>query len=85
MIYNPKAVGRNILEQVKKELGDFESEESPTLAVLRIGDNIGSISYEKSIIKLLEPLNINIKSVVLDNNISQDEFLSYSRFQKVLI
>lgn len=51
----------------------------PTLAIFRAGDDPGSISYEKSIITRMAKSQIEVKSVVFDLDVTQDEFIKYIR------
>ena len=46
----------------------------PTLAIIRIGQNKDDISYENNIISKAKQLNINIKSVIFNENVEFDEF-----------
>lgn len=48
----------------------------PTLAIFRIGEDPGSISYEKSIITRMAKSKIEVKSVVFDLDVTQDEFVA---------
>ena len=49
---------------------------TPTLAILRVGDKPSDISYEKNAIKKANEIGIETKSIVLDDNVSYDEFYS---------
>lgn len=76
MIFDVKSVSQNILNKAKVEADHLTKEgHSPTLAILRIGNDSGSISYERSIINNLKPLNIKVKSIVFDEDIDQDFLL----------
>jgi len=46
----------------------------PKLAVVRVGENKSDISYETSIVKLMAKADISVKSVILKEDISQDDF-----------
>ncbi len=46
----------------------------PTLAILRVGDRKDDISYENSAQKKCEALGINVKKVVLPDNIECEDF-----------
>lgn len=73
MIFNPKEVSNSILSKTKKEIE--ENNLSPTLATIRLGNDFGSVSYEKSIIKTLEPLGITVKSFEKRDDISENELI----------
>ena len=46
----------------------------PTLVVLRVGAREDDLAYERGIIKKCETLDIQVKHVVLDENVDKDEF-----------
>jgi len=48
----------------------------PRLAILRVGDDMGSVSYEKSIIKRMAASEIEVESIVFSEDVTQDEFLA---------
>ncbi|MBQ9912172.1 MAG: bifunctional 5,10-methylenetetrahydrofolate dehydrogenase/5,10-methenyltetrahydrofolate cyclohydrolase [Firmicutes bacterium] len=48
----------------------------PTLAIFRVGEDPGSISYEKSIITRMAKSEIEVKSVVFPMDVTQDEFVA---------
>ena len=48
----------------------------PKLAVLRLGEDPGSISYEKSIITRMAKSKIEVESIVMDVTVSQEEFVA---------
>lgn len=47
----------------------------PTLAVFRVGEDPGSISYEKSIITRMAKSKIEVKSVVFSPDVTREEFI----------
>lgn len=49
---------------------------SPTLAILRVGSRADDISYEKNAAKRCALVGIDVKSVVLPDNISQRELMA---------
>lgn len=49
---------------------------NPTLAIFRVGEDPGSISYEKSIITRMAKSKIDVKSLVFDLDVTQEEFVS---------
>jgi len=48
---------------------------SPTLAILRVGERPDDVSYEKTAMKRSETVGINVKNVVLSNEVTQDELM----------
>ena len=64
-------VAKEIKEQMKNKLTELEKGgKYPTLGIIRLGNNPGDISYEKSIIKACDA--IGIKSNVYEEEISLD-------------
>lgn len=49
---------------------------TPTLAIFRVGEDPGSISYEKSIITRMAKSKIEVKSVVFALDVTEDEFIA---------
>jgi len=73
-------VSESMLAQVKKD-SDALREKGivPTLAVLRCGEDPGSISYEKSIIKRMAASNIEVRPYGFSTEVTQEEFVSKLR------
>lgn len=46
----------------------------PTLAILRVGNKESDLSYEKGAIKRANEVGVEVKSIVLDENIDYDSF-----------
>lgn len=68
-------VTNEIILKCRKECEELKSKGiKPQLAVLRVGENKSDISYETSIIKLMAKADISVKSVVLKEDISQEDF-----------
>ncbi|NLX61601.1 MAG: bifunctional 5,10-methylenetetrahydrofolate dehydrogenase/5,10-methenyltetrahydrofolate cyclohydrolase [Tissierellia bacterium] len=62
------AVAKAIKENIIKDVEELAKENKvPTLAIVRLGNNPGDISYEKSIIKNCD--NLGIKSKVYERNV----------------
>lgn len=49
---------------------------SPTLAILRVGNKQADLSYEKGAIKRANEVGVEVKSIVLDENIDYQTFYS---------
>ncbi len=60
-----------------KELNDKGL--TPTLAIVRIGENSGDMAYERAAVKRAEKVGVHIKSCALPADISEDEFLDTLR------
>lgn len=75
-ILKGNVVAGDIKEQMKKDIEELAKiNKVPTLAIVRLGNNPGDVSYEKSIIKNCD--NIGIKSQVFerDVNITTEELV----------
>ncbi|GMG96105.1 bifunctional 5,10-methylenetetrahydrofolate dehydrogenase/5,10-methenyltetrahydrofolate cyclohydrolase [Tepidimicrobium xylanilyticum] len=75
-ILKGNVVAKQIKEKMKRDIEELKKHDRiPTLAIVRLGDNPGDISYEKSIIKNCD--NVGIKSVVYerDVNIKTEELI----------
>lgn len=48
----------------------------PTLTIVRVGNKQDDISYEKGTIKRANEVGVNVKSIVLDEDVSYDSFYS---------
>lgn len=70
-------VAAQIKEQMKKVVEELSKvNKVPTLAIVRLGNNPGDISYEKSIIKNCNNIGIKPEVIEKDVNISTDELVS---------
>lgn len=76
MILETEKLKENIYTDIKKRVKDLENKNiTPTLSIIRIGKDPGSISYEKSILNTLEPLGINIIVHELPLDVQDSELL----------
>lgn len=67
-ILKGNVVANQIKEKMKQDIEELiKHGKTPTLAIVRLGDNPGDISYEKSIIKNCD--NVGIKAVVYERNV----------------
>lgn len=67
-ILKGNVVANQIKEKMKQDIEELMKHgKTPTLAIVRLGDNPGDISYEKSIIKNCD--NVGIKAVVYERNV----------------
>lgn len=70
------AVANSILDKTKDDISLLKQAGiTPTIATIRIGKNDSDISYEKSIKKRCESIEINHKIVELEEDVSEDELL----------
>ena len=71
-----KAVASSIKDNMRKDIEKLAKENKvPTLGIVRLGDNPGDISYEKSIIKNCDNIGINSKVFEKDVNIKTEELV----------
>jgi len=78
--------GKNVADAINlKSKNDIEILKkqaiTPTLAIIRVGENPDDISYEKSAMKKALEVGIDVKSIVLPVDVSYDEF--YSLMHKI--
>lgn len=72
-----KPVADRITEELSKRRAALNDRGIlPCLAILRVGENDGAKSYERNAIKRCEKIGIEVKSIVLPENASQEELLS---------
>jgi len=51
-----------------------EKDITPTIAIVRVGENDGDISYEKGATKRANEIGVNVKSVVVEDTINYEKF-----------
>lgn len=70
-------VAGSIKEDMKPRIEKLKSKNIiPTLGIIRLGDNPGDISYEKSIIKACEKMDIEAKVFERDINTSTEDLIN---------
>lgn len=71
-----KDVASSIKDKIKADIVELAKENKvPTLGIVRLGNNSGDISYERSIIKNCEKLGIEAKVFEKDVDIKTDELV----------
>lgn len=71
-----KEVASSIKNKIKEDIVELAKEnKAPTLGIVRLGNNSGDISYERSIIKNCEKLGIEAKVFEKDVDIKTDELV----------
>ncbi|NMB27309.1 MAG: bifunctional 5,10-methylenetetrahydrofolate dehydrogenase/5,10-methenyltetrahydrofolate cyclohydrolase [Tissierellia bacterium] len=71
-----KAVASSIKDNMRKDIEELaKGNKVPTLGIVRLGDNPGDISYEKSIIKNCDNIGIKSKVFKKDVNIETEELV----------
>jgi len=72
-----KVVADKIKEKMKKDIEELKKNgKTPTLGIVRLGDNPDDISYERSIIKNCERIGIEAKVFERDINMTTEELVS---------
>jgi methylenetetrahydrofolate dehydrogenase (NADP+)/methenyltetrahydrofolate cyclohydrolase len=73
-------VSESILADVTRQSNELrEKGVVPTLAVMRVGSDPGSLSYEKSIVKRMAATNIDVKPYEFALDVTQEEFVGKLR------
>lgn len=72
-----KEVSDNMLAQILVDANELRAKNIiPKLAVMRVGDDPGSISYEKSIITRMAKSAIDVETVAFPMEVTQEEFVA---------
>lgn len=75
-ILKGKAVAGKIKEDILQRVDALKKQDkTPRLAMIRLGENSGDISYEKSIIKSCKNLGIDSKGIEEDREISTEDLI----------
>lgn len=75
-ILKGNVVAAQIKEKMKKDIEELAKHDKiPTLAIVRLGNNPGDVSYEKSIIKNCDNIGIKSKVFERDVNIKTEELI----------
>lgn len=70
-----KEVANHFNEESKQIIEELKVKGiTPTLAILRVGDKESDLSYENSAIKKANELGINVKSIVLPQDVTYEQF-----------
>ena len=77
-----KDIVEKITEEIKRDLVILKKEAlTPSLAIVRLGEDSGSIAYEKSLKKQFLRLSLNVKTYSFSKEIDEDEFLE--KFEEI--
>ena len=75
-ILKGKAVAQKIKDQMKKDIDELrKANKRPRLGIVRLGNNPGDISYEKSIIKNCDNVGIESKVYERDTDIKTEDLV----------
>ncbi len=72
-----KPVAANLTETTKAKAEELRAKGIiPTLAIVRVGENPGDLSYEKGAIKRASQTGVEVKQYVFDETVSQEELVA---------
>lgn len=72
-----KKVSESMLAEVLKEANALKAKNIQVkMAIMRVGEDPGSISYEKSIIRRMAESNIDVESVKFPKDVTQEKFVA---------
>lgn len=78
MILESKAVSQSILDDARTQAQQLTAAGTPpVLAIIRAGSDPGSVSYEKSIVRRMADCNIEVKSIVLPQDVDEKTFIEH--------
>ena len=64
-------------ERMNKDVEELKAKGiTPTLAILRVGERADDISYERGATKRCETVGVDVKSIVLPDDVTQEELLN---------
>ncbi len=76
-ILKGSTVSKLILEETRRDIAELNAIGiTPTLCIIRIGNNPGDISYESGAVKKAGSLGISVQKTVLGKDVSQEEIIS---------
>ena len=72
-----KEVNQDLNDKIKKNVEKLQKKGiAPKLAIIRVGDNPGDISYEKGATKRCQALGVLCEKVLLPHEVSEEDLLS---------
>lgn len=75
-ILKGKVVANQLKENMRRDIEELaKANKVPSLAIIRLGDNPGDISYEKSIVKNCNNIGIQSKVIERDVNITTEDLV----------
>jgi len=73
-VINGKSISEGLISENIRKIESLKQRGiEPCIALIRVGDNPGSLSYEKSIMSIMAKCHIGVKSFLFEQNISSDE------------
>lgn len=75
ILLNGKDVAERLTEKMSEKISLLKERDIfPTLAILRVGENESDIAYERGAMKRCEKVGVDVKSIVLPQETSQEKF-----------
>lgn len=75
-IIKGKPVADKITENLIKEVEELKNNGiQPSLAIVRVGENPDDMSYERGAMNRCAKIGIDIKNVILESDVSEDEYI----------
>ncbi|WP_338469640.1 bifunctional 5,10-methylenetetrahydrofolate dehydrogenase/5,10-methenyltetrahydrofolate cyclohydrolase [Niallia sp. XMNu-256] len=82
VVMSGKDVANRIKEGIKQDIQELNANEiSPLVAIIRVGDRLDSIGYERSAIKVVNELEIKSQTFHYPEEITEEEFIT--EFKKI--
>lgn len=82
VVMKGKPVAKKLINEMEKELAALTDRNiTPTLAIVRVGEDSGSVTYEKSARKKAEEIGIEVESFTYPAEITEEDFIE--EFAKV--
>ncbi|MDO4940597.1 MAG: bifunctional 5,10-methylenetetrahydrofolate dehydrogenase/5,10-methenyltetrahydrofolate cyclohydrolase [Erysipelotrichaceae bacterium] len=75
MLLKGKEVANSINEESIKKVNELKEKGiTPTLAIVRVGENESDLSYERNATKKCNEIGVNVNNIVLDKEIEYEKF-----------
>lgn len=82
VVMTGKEVANKLIKEIEKDLADLSRKNiSPHLAIIRVGDDPGSIAYENGLKKRFQEIGLKVDSFTYSADIKEEKFLT--EFDKI--
>lgn len=76
IVMSGQKVADQLIQEIDKDMTTLAQENiTPNLAIIRVGDDPGSVAYENGLKKRFKEIGLEIKSFSYESEIEEDEFL----------
>lgn len=76
VVMKGKKVANHLIEKIDKDLAVLSEDNiTPSLAIVRVGDDPGSVAYENGLKKRFKELGLKVETYSYSEDIEEDEFL----------